>query len=103
MWLFYNGIDIDYDENNFTEDESIDFARKIIPLAKNNYVDIYDLVLGYEDYLCYINIRKKGAKDEWDPETINFERDLTNNGFDVTFANEDYGDDFDVLIIWLED
>ena len=45
-------------------------------------------------------IEKQGKYDEWDAQTINFVRILENNtDLSVMYADEDYGENLDVILI----
>ncbi len=99
MWFQYKDIDFDYNEKYMTEGKIIDFIKKAIEIAINQ-VSIYEINVEDEGDAYYIYIIKQGPKDAWDSETIAYVQLLQNDNYDVMYADEDYGDEFDVIIIY---
>lgn len=97
MWFKYKDIDFDYDEKYVTEEFIKNFFDKAIDLSKK--VEIFEITVENTDF-AMIYIEKTGKPDEWDYETINFYKLLTNEGYDVLYADEDYGEGLDVLLIY---
>ena len=100
MWLKYRNIDFDYDERCIREAFIKDFFDKLIDVAKN--VDIFEINIESIEF-AMIYIEKTEEPDHWDAETINFVRLLMNEGYDVLYADEDYGENLDVLLIYNEE
>lgn len=99
MLFEYKNIDFNIDERYVTEENVKSFFSKIIPLTKE--ISIFEIVVSESDF-SEIFINKKGVPDAWDEETINFVRDLENNGYDVIYADEDYGEGLDVILLYDE-
>ena len=99
MWFKYKNIDFDYNEQYITEEKIIDFIDKALDLALDK-ISIYEINVADEgeDYFLYIS--KNGPKNEWDKDTIDYVNLLEKAGYEVMFADEDYGDEFDVIIIY---
>ena len=100
MWLKYRDIDFDYDERCVKEVFIKDFFDKLIDVAKN--VDIFEINVESVEF-AMIYIEKTEKPDHWDTETINFVQLLMNEGYDVLYADEDYGENLDVLLIYNEE
>ena len=96
MWLKYRDIDFDYDERCVRESFIKDFFDELIDLSKD--VNIYEITVESVEF-AMIYIEKTGKPDAWDSETMNFVQFLMNAGYDVLYADEDYGDEFDVILI----
>ena len=99
MWLKYKNIDFDYNERYITEEKIIDFIDKALDLALDK-VSIYEISVADEGEDYFIYISKKGPKNEWDKDTIDYVNLLQKAEYEVMFADEDYGDEFDVIIIY---
>ena len=97
MWFKYKNIDFDIDEKYVTEEDVKSFFSKIIPLGKE--ISIFEIIVSEPDF-SEIFISKKGVPDAWDEETINFVKNLENNGYDVLYADEDYGEGLDVILLY---
>lgn len=97
MWFKYKEIDFNYNENEVNEDDIKVFFDNIIRIA--NEVNIFEVDIEEEDF-SMIYIEKTGKPDEWDSETINFVRKLQNCRYDVLYADEDYGEGLDVLLLY---
>ena len=99
MLFKYKDIDFNIDERYVTEENVKSFFSKIIPLTKE--ISIFEIVVSESDF-SEIFINKKGVPDAWDEETINFVKDLENNEYDVLYADEDYGEGLDVILLYDE-
>lgn len=97
MLFKYKDIDFNIDERYVTEENVKSFFSKIIPLTKE--ISIFEIVVPESDF-SEIFINKKGVPDSWDEETINFVKSLQNNGYDVLYADEDYGEGLDVILLY---
>ena len=100
MWLKYRDIDFDYDERCVKEAFIKDFFDDLIDVSKN--VDIFEINVESVEF-AIIYIEKTEEQDHWDKETINFVQFLMNKGYDVLYADEDYGENLDVLLIYNEE
>lgn len=96
MWLKYRNIDFDYDEKYVNELFIKEFYDKLIDVSQD--VDIFEIDVESIEF-GMIFIEKTGKPDEWDSETMNFCKSLINEGYDVMYADEDYGENLDVLLI----
>lgn len=99
MWFTYKNIDFDYDERNISEENIRVFFDNIIRLAKK--VNIFEICVEEKDF-AMIYIEKTEEPDHWDSETMNFVKALENSGYEVLYADEDYGDNLDVLLLYDE-
>lgn len=99
MLFKYKDIDFNIDERYITKENVKSFFSKIIPLTKE--ISIFEIVVPESDF-SEIFINKKGVPDAWDEETINFVNSLQNNGYDVLYADEDYGEGLDVILLYDE-
>lgn len=99
MLFKYKDIDFNIDERYVTEENVKSFFSKIIPLTKE--ISIFEIVIPESDF-SEIFINKKGVPDAWDKETINFVNSLQNNGYDVLYTDEDYGEGLDVILLYDE-
>lgn len=99
MWFNYKDIDFEYNEQNVDEFELKRYFSKIIEIAKKEFVDIVEIEAEEKD--CFmIYIEKQGVPEAWDEPTLKFVKALSNEGISVMLADEDYGEDLDVLIIY---
>lgn len=99
MWFNYKDIDFEYNEKNINEFELKRYFSKIIEIAKKEFVDIIEIEAEEKD--CFmIYIEKQGVPEAWDEPTLKFVKALSNKGINVMLADEDYGENLDVLIIY---
>lgn len=100
MWFKYRDIDFEYNENYVTEKEIIDFFDTLIDLSLE-IVKIFEINIEDKFEASYIYIEKQETDpDSWDIRTMDFVKDLSVAKYDVMYADEDYGEMFDVLIIY---
>jgi hypothetical protein len=97
MWFEYKNIDFNYDESKINEDDIKDFFNNIIKIAQK--VNIFEIDIEEKDF-SMIYIKKRGKPNEWDLETIDFVKQLQNCQYNVLYADEDYGEDLDVLLLY---
>lgn len=99
MLFKYKDIDFDINENEITEKEAKSYGDKISIASEQSKVDIFEVSFEDKTFGC-VFIKKKGEYDEWDAETIAFVKILQNiSEFTVMYADEDYGENLDVILI----
>ena len=102
MLFKYKDIDFDINENEITEKEAKALGDEISIAMKESDVNIFEVNFEDNTFGC-VFIEKKGKYDEWDAQTINFVRILENNtDLSVMYADEDYGENLDVILIYNE-
>lgn len=100
MWFKYRDIDFEYNEKYITEKEITDFFDTVIDLSLD-IVKIFEISIEDKFEASYIYIEKQETDpDSWDIRTMDFIKDLSIAKYDVMCADEDYGEMFDVLIIY---
>ena len=100
MWFKYRDIDFEYNEKYITEREIADFFDTVIDLSLD-IVKIFEISIEDKFEASYIYIEKQETDpDSWDIRTMDFIKDLSIAKYDVMCADEDYGEMFDVLIIY---
>lgn len=100
MWFKYRNIDFEYNEKYITEKEITDFFDTVIDLSLD-IVKIFEISIEDKFEASYIYIEKQETDpDSWDIRTMDFIKDLSIAKYDVMCADEDYGEMFDVLIIY---
>ena len=97
MYFNYREIDFDINEKYVNEEQAKKFFNKAIDLS--NKVQIWEINIEDDD-TSYIYLLKQGEYDVWDKETIEYVEILQNNNYDVMYADEYYGMEFDVIIIY---
>lgn len=99
MLFKYKDIDFDINEDEITEKEAKTLGDEIAIAMQASDVDIFEVNLEDSTFGC-VFIEKQGKYDEWDAQTINFVRTLQNNtDLSVMYADEDYGENLDVILI----
>lgn len=99
MLFNYKNVDFDIDENQISEERAKEIGNLIIDSANSSNAEIYEINIEDETFFC-VYLEKKGNKNEWDKETNDFVENLQNKtDFSVMYADEDYGDCFDVIVI----
>lgn len=100
MWFKYRDIDFEYNEKYTTEKEITDFFDTLIDLSLD-IVKIFEISIEDKFEASYIYIEKQETDpDSWDIRTMDFIKDLSIAKYNVMCADEDYGEMFDVLIIY---
>ena len=100
MWFKYRDIDFEYNEKYITENEIIDYFDTLIDLSLD-IVKIFEISIEDKFEASYIYIEKQETDpDSWDIRTLDFIKDLSIAKYNVMCADEDYGEMFDVLIIY---
>ena len=102
MFFVYNNISFDVNERYVSEITAIKFFDKAITLSTN--VDLYEIIIEDNDtaYLYLFKLGDKKEWNEWDEETIEYVDKLQKAGYKILLADEDYGEDLDVLIVYNE-
>lgn len=99
MLFKYKNIDFDIDEREISEQEAKNYGDKISIASEQSKVNIFEVNFEDKTFGC-VFIEKKGVYDEWDSETIAFVKILQNiSEFTVMYADEDYGENLDVILI----
>ena len=99
MLFEYKDMDFDINEDEITEKEAKAVGDEISIAMKASNVNIFEVNLEDRTFGC-VFIEKQGKYDEWDAQTINFVRTLQNNtDLSVMYADEDYGENLDVILI----
>lgn len=100
MLFEYKNIIFDIDERNITEEETKSiFGDKISIATQESDVIIAEVNFEDKTFGC-VFIEKQGVYDEWDPQTIGFVETLEKiTDFSIMYADEDYGEYLDVILI----
>lgn len=99
MLFNYKNVDFDIDERQINEEKAKEIGNLIIDAANSSNAEIYEINMEDETFFC-VYLEKKGNKNEWDKETDDFIKNLQNTSdFSIMYADEDYGDCFDVVVI----
>lgn len=101
MLIKINDIEIFIDNDfNLTENQVKKIFTPIIEIGKKIPVDFFDIEIEDND-TTYIYLNKKQNDiNEWDKETIIFVDLLTDANYSVLLADEYYGDNLDVIILY---
>lgn len=100
MYLKYKSVDLNYNESYINEDDVKNYFDNIIDIGKE--VNIYEINVEDDFEASFIFIEKENEPDEWDQQTIDFVKRLQDNNYSVLYADEDYGENLDVIIIYNE-
>ena len=100
MLFEYKNIIFNIDERSITEEETKKyFGDKISIATQESNVIINEVIFEDKTFGC-VFIEKQGVYDEWDPQTIGFVETLEKiTDFSVMYADEDYGENLDVILI----
>lgn len=85
---------------SLTQSQIKTIFNPIIQIGKEVDVNIFDIEVEDND-TTYIYLEKKRSdKKYWDKETIEFLEELRNANYSTLLADEDYGEDVDVVILY---
>lgn len=83
-----------------TQNQIKTIFNPIIKIGEKVGVNIFDIEVEDND-TTYIYLEKKASdKKYWDKETIKFLEELRNTNYSMLLADEYYGEDVDVLILY---
>lgn len=83
-----------------TQNQIKTIFNPIIKIGEKVGVNIFDIEVEDND-TTYIYLEKKGSnKEYWDKETIRFLEKLREANYSMLLADEDYGEDVDVVILY---
>ncbi len=101
MLIEINDIEIFInDDFGLTENQVKKIFTPIIEIGKKIPVEFFDIEVEDND-TTYIYLEKKeNNKKYWDKETIEFLEKLRNANYSMLLADEDYGDNLDVIILY---
>ena len=102
MLFEYLNLIFDIDERNISQEEAEKRGNKIAIAAKRSKAEVTEINIEDKTF-SMVYIEKKGEPDAWDEETISFVRILEEiSNFTVMYADEDYGENLDVILIYNE-
>lgn len=99
MLFQYRSIDFNIDERNINEEDVKIFFDKVLDIAED-IVKIFEIVVSENDFSEIYIEKQETDPQAWDIRTLDFIKYLSQNGYDVLTSDEDYGECFDVILMY---